>query len=862
MKRCCLLLFSALALLAGEAQKKSSFSPAVSAPLARKLAVIHDDQVLTVSVSLPVADEALTKQFRLQPIVTTIHVYKGRLTKKELLQLVTIAGNVFINEYHPPKEELNTGAVDYTLNKIRLAQARYPLVHGDSIFLSVKERAFDTADIDFKGRVFLSGVAAAQQTSHASLMTTIIAGGGNSSPEAKGVAPKALLSSADFSNLFPETDDFYGQKKISVQNHSYGTVVENIYGNEAVAYDRSAANNPLLVHVFSAGNAGSAAPASGVYANLAGVANLTGNFKQSKNSFSVAALDSSGRPMAAASKGPAYDGRLKPELAAYGEDGSSGAAALVSGTVALVQQAFRQLTGQLPTSQMVKAILLNTADDVGAAGIDFATGFGSLNAFHAISAVQQNHFFQSSVVAGETRIFSLPVSTGVAKLKVTLAWNDPAAPPNAAKALVNDLDLVLRNRTTGEVWQPWVLNHFPHPDSLRQLSTRRRDTLNTVEQVTLDLPAAGNYQVEVRGAHVSTASQSFALCWQADTVASFRWVHPLNGDAIAANGTSLLRWQTSMTGTAGLEVSFDKTNWSIVSSSVDLSQRQLRWVAPDTTALIFFRMNIGGNYVVADSVVLAAPLHLHVGFVCADSFQLNWRRLPAAGYRLYRLGDKYMETFRLVTDTTVVLPVSQLSSRHFAVAPVVQNKEGKRSNSVPAEATSAGCYFLAFYLRAQTGRAALFTAELGTLYGVKEISLEKRGANGFAAIQTMATPQHTVFDVSDPALIKGENTYRLKLILQNGVVLYSTIERVFYAGDLPVYVYPNPVSQSETIRIIATEPGRFTLRILNSNGVEVFRQLITASSTPLAANRFSKGFYFVRIDDRDGQSFTQKLVIQ
>jgi hypothetical protein len=116
--------------------------------------------------------------------------------------------------------------------------------------------------------------------------------------------------------------------------------------------------------------------------------------------------------------------------------------------------------------------------------------------------------------------------------------------------------------------------------------------------------------------------------------------------------------------------------------------------------------------------------------------------------------------------------------------------------------------------------------------------------------------------VSDPALIKGENTYRLKLTLQNGVVLYSTIEQVFYAGDLPVYVYPNPVSQSETIRIIATEPGRFTLRLLNSNGVEVFRQLITASSAPLAANRFSKGFYFVRIDDRDGQSFTQKLVIQ
>jgi hypothetical protein len=37
-------------------------------------------------------------------------------------------------------------------------------------------------------------------------------------------------------------------------------------------------------------------------------------------------------------KGPAFDGRIKPEMVAFGIDGSSGAAALVSGVAILLQQ--------------------------------------------------------------------------------------------------------------------------------------------------------------------------------------------------------------------------------------------------------------------------------------------------------------------------------------------------------------------------------------------------------------------------------------------------------------------------------------------------------------------------------------------
>ena len=189
---------------------------------------------------------------------------------------------LFINEFHIPKEELTTGAYDLTLNKINYVHERFPGLNGDSLQAIIKERFLDTADIDLKNRIFRTGMEANFVTSHASLMATMIAGAANTSPFAKGCADAASVGSTDFLNLLPDTDSLFQQKKVSLQNHSYGTVVENMYGNEAAAYDVQANTIPVMVHVFSAGNSGAAIPANGTYANVPGYANLTGNFKQAK----------------------------------------------------------------------------------------------------------------------------------------------------------------------------------------------------------------------------------------------------------------------------------------------------------------------------------------------------------------------------------------------------------------------------------------------------------------------------------------------------------------------------------------------------------------------------------------------------
>ena len=117
--------------------------------------------------------------------------------------------------------------------------------------------------------------------------------------------------------------------------------------------------------------------------------------------------DSLGNVLSPSSRGPAYDGRIKPELVAFAEDGSSGAAAIVSGISLVLQQAYKELNGNFPSAALVRAILLNSADDVGPKGIDFVSGFGAVNAYKALLDVTNAHFFSGSISNGTDDSFDL-----------------------------------------------------------------------------------------------------------------------------------------------------------------------------------------------------------------------------------------------------------------------------------------------------------------------------------------------------------------------------------------------------------------------------------------------------------------------
>lgn len=784
-----------------------------------------------------------------------------RTTARQLNNILQSGKVLFADKVRVAKEELTTGAFDLSANKISLTHYNFPFANGNAIKISIKEKALDTTDIDIKGRYVNSGLAASAPSVHAAIMATILAGAGNSSNFAKGVAWGAFVTSSDFATLLPDPDSVYKKFAITVQNHSYGTGLENFYGGDASAYDMNVWKNPFMVHVFSAGNSGMFAPVSGTYAGIVKMANITGSFKMAKNILTVGHTDSAYTILPLSSKGPAYDGRVKPELVAFGEDGSSGAAALVSGSAALVQQAFKSThNNNLPSAALVKATLLNSADDVGVKGIDYASGYGSLNTDAALKTILKDQFIESAVTKGEVKTYSFFIPANIAKFKITLAWTDTAALANASKALVNDIDAVLTLPATGESWQPWVLSSVPDKDSLLLPAVRKKDTLNNVEQITIDNPQAGTYSLEIKGTNIVTSTQPFAAAYQADTANKFVWSYPTSPDILRGGEKNFLRWQTTFAGQGILEYSMDGMRWKAIDSAINLSKAYFKWDVPDTVAVVFVRMQIGGAFFMSDSVVISKPAELLVGFNCADSFLLFWNKQNVTQYQVYKLGDKYLQPLLKTTDTALVFNKNTFPSLHYSVAPLIGKKPGLRSYTIDYTTQGAGCYLRNFFAFLQ-GTSVLLTSELGTLYDVDSVIFLKIATSGKQVLQSF-TASGLNFSAKDLSLTRGVNRYQLGIKLKSGSVVYSNEEDIYYFPDEPVIIYPNPARQNEPVKIIVRDAFIYSVQVFDAVGKLIRVQYLDGFANQIPPLILSKGFYFVKVTTASGSLTTLKLIVQ
>ena len=778
--------------------------------------------------------------------------------KTEILPFTTI---VFA-EYgrRKPHEEAILGDLDLGTNKINTVHRQFPQWNGENTTVSIQENLFDTSDIDIAGRYLRTSLSPATYSTHATNMATMIAGAGNSWYLGRGAAPGSLVSSSDFANLLPDADSAYRQYHISVQNHSYGVGIENFYGADAAAFDISSINNPALLHVFSSGNVGLSADTAGTYAGLPGFANLTGSFKMAKNIITVGATDSFGVVAPLSSKGPAYDGRIKPDLVAFGIDGSSGAAALVSGVALILQQAYKDTNGSLPANELVKAILVNSADDVGNKEVDYATGFGALNALNAARTLRDHRYINDSIAKDEVKTYSLSIPPHIQKVKLTLAWNDQPAFPNAAKALINDLDLELVNTSSGALWKPWVLNPSPNLDSLQQTARRGRDSLNNIEQITIDDPSPGNYIIRVKGYQVTTLQQAFYIAYQLDTANVFEWQFPVATDYLFPSSLNTLRWKSSYPETSGnLEYSIDSgTSWQRI-DSISLTTGYYNWHTPSITGIILFRMNIGNSYFISDTLTIADRTPIDVGFNCADSFLYHWNKLPAIDtYRVYHLGSRYLEPMFITTDSFTVLQKNTNPSLYYAVAPVIAGREGVKSYTLNYTTQGVECYIRSFLATLYNNTAQL-QLELGSLYNINKIVLEKLSATGFKQIQQVSSISELA-NFTDSTLLQGINTYRIKLELAGGGTIYSETESVNYFNSSDFIVFPNPVSQSQTVKILVKDPNMALLQIFSISGVKVFEKIIDDVQVTIPVGFLSKGLYILQLTNNSNKT-TSKLIV-
>ena len=782
----------------------------------------------------------------------TVNIRINKLT--ELLRQPYV---VFADNTRKAHAELAISDIDLGANTISAIPGNYPGINGQGINVSVKESRYDN-DLDLLGRTFESFPASATTSGHATTMATLIGGNGNSFIKGMGAAPKVRFTSSDFINLFPDSTAVFKAFDIGLQNHSYGTGIENYYGAETVAYDQQVSANDSIVHVFSAGNIGLTAPAIGVYNGLSGVANLSGDFKQAKNVLVIGGTGRTNVPEDLSSGGPAYDGRIKPELVADGEDGTSGAAALASGTIALLQQAYRQKHGNLPPAALIKALLINSADDIGNPFVDFKTGYGKLNGLEAMRTLQQNRFNSGVATNGGQSDFPIDIAPGSKELKVSIAWADPAAALNAPQALVNDLDLSI-STPDGKTILPWTLSSYPSLDSLQKPAQRLIDTLNNTEQVVIENPAAGSYTIHVKGRKVPAGPQKFYVAYQAAQANKFEWIYPAATDQLFAADDNYLRWQSSFGTTQGkISVSYDHgLTWQAITTTA-VKNNFYNWYAPNVFSTAILKMDISNSSFLSAEFNISTPMALKVGYNCTQGTLLHWSaQQGSTGYVVYTIKDNLLQKLATTTDTTLIIPAQQQTSKYFAVSAAGNGFEGLKSYTTDVTTQGVGCYVKTL-LANVIGTKVLLDLSLGSTVNLKTITWEKMtGPALFTSIGASPVITNQLSYQFTDAAPKAVQYYRAKLITTDNLVIYTDTVKAVILQNKQFAVYPNPVDKQFTI--LSGDINNYDFKLYDAGGKLSITQTLNNLQNTVAVN-LNPGVYVYVISLAGHVVYNGKLI--
>ena len=729
--------------------------------------------------------------------------------------IVSLNEVIFIDRYVEPHAEI--GIIGYSREFHGINQLDYllPAANGKNITVGVKEQKMEETDLDVYKRVVPSSLAAASISNHATVISSIIGGAGNSFYNGRGIAHGCKFYSSSFSNLFTDDAAILNTNRVTAQNHSYGTIVQQFYGAEAVSYDLHTWQNKNFVHVFSAGNSGKLAATEGKYAGLTNYANLTGNFKMAKNIIAVGAIDNAGNLPAESSSGPAYDGRLTPQLMALGPNGTSDAAAIVSGTVAVMHQVYADSNSQLlPPASLIKAILFNTADDIHKTGIDYKTGYGLVNSYAAVKLLQQKNYDGGSLLQNQSWTKNINIPVNSAQFKVTLVWTDTVATVNNNKALVNDLDIELTELATGNIFKPWVLSAAANIDSLGKPPVRKRDSLNTAEQISIQLPNAGNYQIKVTGTNISNPSMPFYIAYHTDTLNTFTFTSPQHTSDVnrAENETLSIKWKTFIADTnqtGNLYISYNYgTNWQLIKQSHKLYSNQFQWQIKDTSSAALLKMETTFGTFFSSNFIISKVTRTKVDFICADSFQLSWdKHIYANAYRIFVLTDSaYLKPILTVSDTFKIFKRLSYPYLVYAVEPVLSNNiPAARSIAANIEFQGVYCFYRTLYYNQLDSNNLNLILELSAPGFADSVFFERVSSQGIL-LQTYGGKKvlnnNLLYDQFVNNLARGITYFRSKIKLKNGEVVYTDIISILTSGRETIVFYPNPASKTTKLKYV------------------------------------------------------------
>ncbi len=660
--------------------------------------------------------------------------------------------------------------------------------------------------------------------------------------------PSAGWSYGDFEG---EGDGWYwmGNDRISPsEDYTFG-----FYDREAERWDRIVYQSQTYLPVISAGNDRTdTGPSRGAYRRYDPA---TGGFRDAtvesepvpadggsdgydtiagaalaKNVLAVGSVDDVGIKgdigiSAFSSYGPADDGRIKPDIVANGDrlfsssmedpsgyatySGTSMSSPNTAGSLLLLQQLNLDLTGEPLRSATLRALVCHTATDLGPPGPDYASGWGLLNAEAAAERILQREGNPFAIVE-DLLDPTEPISMSLEKIsegpvRVTLAWNDqPAEAPaeatldNPAAVLVDDLDMRLIHRFTGDVFEPYVRD----PVNPKSAAVRGDNAVDPIEQIFLPSAPIGAYVLEI-SADASTSEIPFGLI--ADGITDRERLVTVGGfQAIVRPSEVLISWQA---------ISQSKDGWFLLDRAH--SARDMRDVAP--------------SFVRIDSIYATHPISGNGLFEVAD-------RGALPGHLTYRLSFRQGDLDPTVeAETTLELPLGEsdinasVSDGRIAIRAPVRDLRHATTFTVDRSALSYDA----------TGQVVLSPPQ--TIDGIRYSE-----ATGLVTLEWTDQP---------PA---GRYRYEIRgTYLDNFSEVLATLDVQIDAPqsfDIRS-AYPNPFTDRVTLDVDLPESTDVLIRVFDTTGRIVHRK---TSSEPAGRRIFRldlgdlpAGMYFVFLDACD-----------
>jgi hypothetical protein len=553
--------------------------------------------------------------------------------------------------------------------------------------------------IDLDDRVIDLGLDS--MTRHAPHTAGTMIGAGNIQEKHRGAANEAHLINTDYYDIISRDNTFYKDFEVRVTNNSYAVLEKNIDCNSMGEYnifseetDQSTVLFPDLLHVWASGNSGTIVCDS-LIPSLNSV--LSGP-QCNKNGLTVGAIwRREGTPVTEFScKGPTDDGRIKPEIVAQGTNvtscsgdnnyyttaGTSMSAPSVTGTVALMQEAYKKTHGGLyPLASLIKAFLINTADDLLGEGPEFSNGYGKVNTMKAATEAGSDRNRIGQVEQNQIDTFMIIVPPNQAKAVFTLAWTDISGSSLATRQLVNDLDLVVKS-PQGDLL-PWTLN--PSSSHALESAVRGIDSLNNLEQVSILHPEPGEYTIVVKGKKI-IGMQQYAVCYRTENK-KMKILGPYGGEKVIPGEFIYMQWESPYdTGdSTTVSLSFDDgQSWQVIGVKAD-SLRTHYFVIPQVSTGKA-RWMISSGQMEGDTsglfTICPPPGNFKVNAGCRGEVDMQWSPVNGAvGYNIYYKNGDYMQKVDYTTDTTFVLKELDPSKKYWVSVSAVltDGSEGRRA---------------------------------------------------------------------------------------------------------------------------------------------------------------------------------------